>query len=134
VRERFHPAAFEERLARRRAAAAEAAAAVASDLESGRLDPASDGFNQGALDAAEGGGGASGEQPPPPPSALLWAPGRAAGDLKAALRLAAVLDDEKGIASNPLLPDVPEAEQEAEAGKGALRRGGRGACRRRGGL
>lgn len=132
VRERFHPVAFEERLARRSATAAEAAAAMAADIESGRLSPEADGFNQGALDLlpqtaaaapAAAGEAAAGEEPgeakaaagaasappPPPPSALLWRPARAAADLKAALRLAAVLDGEKGIESNPLMPEVPAA-------------------------
>ncbi|KAI8470777.1 MAG: hypothetical protein J3K34DRAFT_508811 [Monoraphidium minutum] len=127
VRERFHPAAFEERLARRRADAAEAAAAFASDLENGHLDAGAEGFNQGAYDlelfasapppeapggAGERGGGGERPRPPAPPPpppapALLWRPERAAADFKAAARLAAVLDAEKGVARNPLLPEVP---------------------------
>jgi hypothetical protein len=138
VRERFHPAAFEERLARRRDDAAEAAAAFASDVEAGKLAPDAEGFNQGALaaepapvpapaagaPAAAGEEGAAAPAPPPPPSALLWAPARAAADLRAALRLAAVMDEEKGVAANPLLPEV-EAPAEEDKG-GCFMEGGAG--------
>lgn len=145
IRERYHPAAFEERLARRKAESAEAAAALIADMDSGRLAPDSDAFNQGALDVteplpraasaaapgaagAEGGAhpeegeqGAAAPQPPPPPSALLWTAGRVAADLRAAMRLAAVLDSEKGVVGNPLLPEAPAgmaAEKGDERGRG----------------
>ncbi|WIA09843.1 hypothetical protein OEZ85_010057 [Tetradesmus obliquus] len=130
VRAAFHPAAFESSLARHKEEAAAAAQVLAADIRDGRYDPARPDFNQGQLDpgaeAAEDGSAPVAPPPGPEGPVALWRPERVAADYRAAKRLAALLDHQRGLrlADNPLLPAAAgagegEAGEAAADGKGA---------------
>lgn len=105
----FHPSAFESSLLRHKEGAATAASLLASDIQEGRYEPSAPGFHQGLLDGdadGEGDGEAGGKAHAPEGPVCLWKPERAAADYKAAKKLVAVVDHQRGLklADNPLLP------------------------------
>eukprot|EP00879_Flechtneria_rotunda_P006667 GHRR01007007.1.p1 GENE.GHRR01007007.1~~GHRR01007007.1.p1 ORF type:complete len:333 (+),score=154.33 GHRR01007007.1:449-1447(+) len=129
VRATFHPAAFEESLARHREDAATQAAVLAMEIREGKYDPIRPDFNQGLLDSAteQAEDGAAAPAVPKEGPACLWKPDRVAHDYKVAKRLVCVIDHQRGLnlSDNPLLPQVAapaaegEAQDAAEDGKAA---------------
>ena len=145
TKEQFDPRAFEQALVHRQEQAQAAAAEMRTAIQEGTYDPTVPNFNQATLEedaeeegaapastpaatggkAAAGTGGAeAGTAPPPPPvSPLLWKRDRVAADLKLAKRLMVVMDRERGITDNPLLPELAEIKPAEEEGQGEHRRG-----------
>eukprot|EP00878_Enallax_costatus_P003885 GHUV01004105.1.p1 GENE.GHUV01004105.1~~GHUV01004105.1.p1 ORF type:complete len:477 (+),score=158.20 GHUV01004105.1:186-1616(+) len=122
VRAAYHPSAFESSLTRHKEDAATAAQQLAEDIREGRVDPASDSFNQGVQEAAEAteNGEPVGPAPAPEGPASLWKPDRVAADFKVAKRLVALVDHQRGLnlADNPLLPKVDAADGAEPAADG----------------
>lgn len=123
VRARFDPRAFEEAVEQRRTDAHQVAQDMTAAIADGKYDPSIDNFNQGTLsdspavvskDAATGPDDVS--KAPAAPE-LLWRPERVAADYKRARKLMVVLDHEKDITGNPLLP--PAAAAAADDANGA---------------
>ena len=119
----FHPNAFESSLVAHQEGAAAAASVLAADFQDGKYDYGAPGFNQGLLDAedAEGDAEAAAKERPQAPQGpvCLWKPERVVHDYKAAKKLVAVVDSQRGLnlADNPLLPH--QAVTAAGAGEGA---------------
>ncbi|KAK9804338.1 hypothetical protein WJX72_008084 [[Myrmecia] bisecta] len=136
VRNKYDPRAFQKNLKRRNELAAEAAKVFAEDLAGGALDPKAEDFNQGAGPAVETNGAANGNgaegngledeaaQPrqPQPPNApeVCWKEQRVKEDIALSRDLVRKLDEEKGIADNPLLrhAPAPAADGKAEGEEG----------------
>eukprot|EP00798_Chlamydomonas_sp_ICE-L_P018438 gene18438-24913_t len=144
VQAMFDPRMFEKALAERNEEAKSSATQFHADVEAGKMDASSAGFNQGMFEAAQlppkpqGKDGAAGatengaapaeggeavtEAPTDEPAeesifapSMCWRPTRVATDLKLAAKLIRKLDSEKGIRENALLPGFPEGDTAAPA-------------------
>ncbi|PSC73712.1 Serrate RNA effector molecule [Micractinium conductrix] len=131
LRRRFDPREIGRVVQRRNELAAAAARAFAEQLEAGSLETEQQPAGPGPERFTEEpeGGPREEDAPPPavPPPALCWQPTQLAADLALAKRLMRVLDQEKGIEGNPLLPAPPAAAPAAAEGGEDKAEGGAGA-------